>query len=133
MEANQKSGSLITARFALEEGREVMAVPGNIFSPASVGSNNLIKSGAKPIFSAEDVLESFGFFPEENEENTKKDLAQFNIDERKILAELSCEPVQLDELIRATQLDTKIINSTLTILEIKKAVKNVGGGNYIII
>ncbi|HTW96447.1 MAG TPA: DNA-processing protein DprA [Candidatus Methylomirabilis sp.] len=132
VEANEKSGSLITARFALEEGREVMAVPGNIFSPASSGPNNLIKSGAKPIFSAEDILESFGFFPEKNLENDKRDLSQFNLVEQKILAKLSCEPLELDELIRTTELDTKIINSTLTILEIKKAVKNIGGGNYIL-
>ncbi|MDD5528050.1 MAG: DNA-processing protein DprA [Patescibacteria group bacterium] len=131
VEANEKSGSLITARFALEEGREVMAVPGNIFSPASAGPNSLIKSGAKPIFSAVDILESFGFFPEKNPDNATKDLSQFNLDEQKILKKLSCEPLHLDELIRATQLDTKIINSTLTILEIKKAVRNVGGGNYI--
>jgi DNA processing protein len=132
IEANQKSGSLITARFALEEGREVMALPGNIFSQASEGPNNLIKSGAKPIFTSEDVLESFGFFPEKNIENGEKDLSQFNLDEQKILKKLSHEPMHADELVRATQLDTKIINSTLTILEIKKAVKNVGGGNYII-
>jgi DNA processing protein len=132
IEANQKSGSLITARFALEEGREVMAVPGNIFSPSSEGPNNLIKSGAKPIFTADDVLESFGFFSEKNSENSPKDLSQFNIDERKILEKLSCEPIHADELVRATQLDTKIINSTLTILELKKTVKNIGGGNYIL-
>lgn len=131
VEANQKSGSLITARFALDEGREVFAVPGNIFSPTSDGPNNLIKSGAKPIFSAEDILESYGFFNETKEEKTPKNFSQFNPTERKILEKLSCEPIQLDELTRATQLDTKIINSTLTILEIKKAVKNIGGGNYI--
>jgi DNA processing protein len=133
IEANQKSGSLISARFALEEGREVMAVPGNIFSPASEGPNNLIKSGAKPIFSADDILESFGVFAEKSAEKTDHDFSQFNIDERKILQKLSCEPIHLDEISRATQLDTKIINSTLTILEIKKAVRNVGGGNYILI
>ena len=132
IEANQKSGSLITARFALEEGREVLAVPGNIFSPASEGPNNLIKSGAKPIFTADDILESFGVFVEKNEEKTGKDLSQFNIDERKILERLSCEPMMLDELAQLTKLDMKIINSTLTILEIKKAVKNTGGGGYII-
>jgi DNA processing protein len=132
IEANQKSGSLITARFALEEGREVMALPGNIFSQASEGPNNLIKSGAKPIFTSEDVLESFGFFPEKNTEDNEKDFSQFNLDEQKILKKLSHEPMHADELGRATQLDTKIINSTLTILEIKKAVRNVGGGNYII-
>jgi DNA processing protein len=133
IEANQKSGSLITSRFALEEGREVMAVPGNIFSPASEGPNNLIKSGAKPIFSADDILESFGVFVEKKDTENGKDLSQFNIDERKILKHLSCEPTMLDELAGLTKLDMKIINSTLTILEIKKAVKNVGGGNYIII
>jgi DNA processing protein len=133
IEANQKSGSLITARFALEEGREVMAVPGNIFSPASEGPNSLIKSGAKPIFTADDILESYGVFAEKNEEKNGRDFSQFNIDERKILKHLSCEPILLDELAQLTKLDMKIINSTLTILEIKKAVKNVGGGNYIII
>jgi|WetSurMetagenome_2_1015567.scaffolds.fasta_scaffold01419_2 DNA processing protein len=133
VEANQKSGSLITARFALEEGREVMAVPGNIFSPASEGPNALIKSGAKPIFTADDILESFGVFTEKIAEETSKDFSQFNINERKILKHLSCEPTLLDELAHLTKLDMKIINSTLTILEIKKAVKNVGGGNYILI
>jgi DNA processing protein len=132
IEANQKSGSLITARFALEEGREVMAVPGNIFSAASEGPNNLIKSGAKPIFTADDILESFGVFAEKIVEKNSKDLSQFNIDERKILENLSCEPIMLDELARLTKLDMKIINSTLTILEIKKAVKNIGGGSYIL-
>jgi DNA processing protein len=133
VEANDKSGSLITARYALEEGREVLAVPGNIFSPASEGPNKLIKSGAKPIFSADDILESFGIYEEKKPEKKSRNLDNFNLDERKILAKLSSEPTHLDELARATQLDTKIINSTLTILEIKKAVKNVGGGNYIIL
>jgi DNA processing protein len=132
VEANKKSGSLITARYALDEGREIYAVPGNIFSPASEGPNSLIKSGAKPIFSADDILESYGVFNEEKNGKTIKDFSQFNQTERKILEKLSCEPKPMDEIIRETKLDTKIINSTLSILEIKNAVKNVGGGNYIV-
>jgi DNA processing protein len=132
IEASLKSGSLITARFALDEGREVLAVPGNIFSPASEGPNNLIKSGAKPVSSAEDVLESFGIISAAKEANEKKDFSGFNQLEKKILEKLSCEPLHLDELVRTTALDTKIINSILSILEIKKAVKNVGGGSYVL-
>lgn len=132
IEANKKSGSLITARYALDEGREVYAVPGNIFSPTSDGPNSLIKSGAKPVFSTDDILESYGVFNETKEEKTAKDFSQFNQAEREILEKLSCEPIPVDELTRLTKLDMKNINSTLSILEIKNAVKNVGGGSYIL-
>ncbi|WP_407938527.1 DNA-processing protein DprA [Niallia nealsonii] len=61
MEAKRKSGSLITANFALNEGRDVFAIPGSIFSPFSVGANELIKAGAKPVLSAEDILEEWHY------------------------------------------------------------------------
>jgi DNA processing protein len=133
VEAAEKSGSLITARYALEEGREVMAVPGNIFSTASAGPNSLIRSGAKPVIEAEDILESYGLITTKNSENTDRDFSSFSLDERKIIEKLSCEPKHVDELIREAELDTKIINSILSILEIKNAIRNVGGGSYIII
>jgi DNA processing protein len=132
IEANRKSGSLITARYALEEGREVMAVPGNIFSPTSAGPNNLIKAGAKPITSSADILESYGIYEEELLPQKGKNLQEFSAVELEILKKLSSQPTSFDDIVRTTKLDTKIINSTLTILELKKAVKNTGGGKYII-
>jgi DNA processing protein len=132
VEANQKSGSLITARYALDEGREVYAVPGNIFSPASDGPNSLIKSGAKPVFSADDILESYGVFNEIKDKKIAKDFSQFSQTEQTILKKISCDPTPVDEIARLTKLDMKIINSTLSVLEIKKAIKNIGGGSYII-
>jgi DNA processing protein len=61
-EASEKSGTLHTARFAMEQGRDVLAVPGNITSPGSVGTNNLIKTGATPVTSVEDVLFALGTY-----------------------------------------------------------------------
>jgi len=59
VEAKKKSGSLITANFAVNEGRDVFAVPGNIFSPYSVGPNELIQQGAKPVLVAKDIIEEW--------------------------------------------------------------------------
>ena len=134
VEAGIKSGSLITSRFALEEGRDVYAAPGSIFSFESEGPNQLIKQGARPILAASDLLEGLGLETEaDNKENIKRDWSGMSEEERSILLNLSSEPTNINDLKRGLQLDISLINSTLTILEIKGIVKTVGGGNYILL
>jgi DNA processing protein len=134
VEAGEKSGSLITARFALEEGREVFASPGSVFSWQSQGPNKLIKEGAHPVTDSADILEALGLKNDHKEgDKAKTDWSGMSEKERIILVNLSSVPTDIDDLARRSRLDIKIINSTLTILEIKGLAKNIGGGNYILL
>jgi len=133
IEARQKSGALITANFALDQNREVLAVPGNIFSEVSVGPNELIKNGAKVVNNTNDILEIFGFVATENK-NAVKTKIKPELDEMedKIYTVLSDLPMHINEIAQTTKLDTKNINSTLSMLELRGIVKNVGAGEYIL-
>lgn len=130
IEAREKSGALITTARALEQNREVFALPGPIFSPTSFGPNNLIKLGAKLITGVNDILEELNLPLIETE---KIKIKPANQEEEKILNFLSQEPQSINDLTKKTKLDIAIINSTLTLLEIKGAVKNLGKGNYILL
>jgi len=131
VEAPEKSGAIITANHALAQNREVFAVPGSIFSTNSIGPNNLIRSGAKLVSSAQDILEELNL----------KNLAE-NITAQKILPEtpeeeailkiLSHEPLPIDQIVQQTKLDTATINSTLAMMEIKGKIKNLGGMQYVL-
>jgi DNA processing protein len=130
IEAAECSGSLITANFALEQNREVFAVPGDIFSPQSTGSNLLIKKGAKLVTSATDILEEFSL----SHSQPKLPLKIFEpkTDEEKTLWKiLSNEPLHIDKISKLTKLDTATVASLLSALEIEGAVKNIGGQNFI--
>jgi DNA processing protein len=134
IEANERSGSLITARLALENGREVFAVPGSIFSLLSRGTFKLIKEGALPVASAGDIMEAFNVASPSsaadfNKSGVKK--IKLGIIEECILANLEAEPVHVNDLVRKVGLDTRKIMSTLTIMEMEGMVKNVGGMEYI--
>ena len=125
IEAPEKSGALITANFALDYNRDVFSLPGSIFSQNSAGTNKLIKAGATPVTSAEDILEALGIEPKEAE---KKEISLSPLEEKIISALI--EPMTRDELIRKTGLTAKEINPALSFLEIRGIIKEAGGEIY---
>lgn len=127
-EAAEKSGSLHTARFALEQGRDVMAVPGNINSPTSVGCNNLLKAGAHPVTSHEDVLHLLGL----ESQAARQLLLGYNESEQTLLDLLAQGMQDGDDLQRQSQLDIALFNQTLTMLEITGKVRSLGNNNWTI-
>lgn len=131
IEAAEDSGALITARSALEQNREVFAVPGSMFSANSVGANKLIQAGAKLVTSAEEILETFSLGNIKELVQAQKAVASTPAEE-KLFAVISREPTHINELTRASQLDTATINATLLTMELKGYVRNLGGGNYVL-
>ncbi|MEI7709716.1 MAG: DNA-processing protein DprA [bacterium] len=122
IEAQEKSGTLITARLTTEYNRDLLAVPGSIFSQNSKGTNKLIKQGATPVTCAEDVLLALGFEPEENEDKQGKLFADLSEDEKKVM-DLLREPISRDDLIRSLGIPTPTANALLSIMEIKGLIK----------
>lgn len=127
IEAREKSGALITANFALEQNRDVFALPGSIFSLASCGTNKLIQEGAKLITSARDILGELGL------DYTEKEVADryrpSDEKEARLLDALE-EPVGVDLIKEKTGLDTAAIISNLSLLELKGRIRNLGGDLY---
>ena len=133
VEAGERSGAGITAQFALEQGREVFAVPGNVNSPSSRGTNRLIQKGeAKLIVKAEDVLEELNLSMVFEHTAAQQALPE-TAEEAALFEYLSGEPVHVDALSRATGLSSQEVSSTLTLLELKGIVRQVGGMNYVMI
>lgn len=130
IEAAQRSGSLITARLAGEQGREVFAVPGNPLDPRAAGTNNLLKQGATLVTEARDVIEALspilGRIPpppvelaSSDETATPAPLPDIGQTERqRVMDALGPSPVDIDEVIRATQLETRKVHIILLELDL---------------
>lgn len=131
IEAPEDSGALITARHALEQNREVFAVPGNINSKTAAGPNQLIKLGAKPVTSAADILETLDLTQATDFIANQKIIPE-SPEEEKILARLSTEPIHIDELARSSGLPIQNLTSCLTIMEMKGKIKNLGSMMYVL-
>jgi DNA processing protein len=130
VEGDFKSGAMITARFAGEQSREVFAVPGSIFSPQSRGPNSLIKDGATPISSADDVLEALNLTMIGAQLDFGRIAPAASEEERALMDVLSREPRHVDEVVRASGLAAATVSGTLALLELKGLVRNVGAMHY---
>lgn len=125
-EAAEKSGTLHTADFALQQGKEVLAVPGNITSPTSKGTNTLIKNGATPITSVDDVLEVLGI-----EKTAEKTAPKGDTPGEQLLLDLLFSGLQEGEkLLTASKLDVSQFNQTLTMLEIRGHIRPLGNNRW---
>lgn len=130
VEAGERSGALITTRFALEQDREVFAVPGNINSPVSVGANRLIQQGAKLVMGIEDILEELNLRMASEQAAAQVALPD-SAEEAALLSQLSSQPLHVDELGRLTGMPSYLVSSTLTLMELKGMVQQTGGMNYV--
>jgi len=135
VEAKSKSGALITVDTALEQGREVYAVPGNADSILSQGTHRLLKQGAKLVTSAEDILQDISsLFVKSPRETTRKPGLPnplLSEDENTVLSVLEREPLHVDELIAQANLPVKNAITALSFLEIKGYAKQLPGKNYV--
>jgi len=124
IEAGEKSGTLITARLATEYNRDCLTVPGSIFSPSSTGANWLIKQGATPITSSEDILTALHFDINQEQENKQQRLfADLSLQEKIIIDIIASEPMSRDEIIMTCDLSTSEVSTLLMTMEIKGLIK----------
>jgi DNA processing protein len=130
VEAGETSGALITAQFALDQGREVFAVPGNILAPQSKGTNKLIAQGARPMLSVRDLLDVLNL-TRVTEERLVRKVLPTDETESKLMSVLTHEPLHMDEIRNQTGLPIERVSATLVIMELKGLVRQVGGLNYV--
>jgi len=130
VEAGLRSGALITADFALDQGREVFAIPGSILSPSAAGSNRLIRDGAHVVTEALDVLEVLHLDQVQDKQAARVALPETPT-EALIFEYLSAEPCHLDELSREAGLPVEVVSSTLVMMELKGMVRQSGAFHYI--
>lgn len=130
IEAELKSGTLITSKLATEFNREVFAVPGSIFSSTSEGPHMLIRLGATPVTKSADVLEALGF--EIDKKGANKKIYDDLGDDEKILVKCISSPLSRDEILEQTDWEPERLSVTITLLEIKGVVKESAGKIYLL-
>jgi DNA processing protein len=130
VEAGKSSGALITANFAADQGREVFALPGSIYAKQSEGTNRLIRSGAQPLLAFEDLLEMLDlrFI---SDHKTARAVLPANAVEAKLIEVLSQEPLHIDEISSKAGLPIAHISASLSLMELKGMVRQVGGMSYV--
>lgn len=133
VEASLKSGAMITAQQAVEQGRSIYAVPGRIDQPASQGTNRLIQQGAKLVMSAQDILDDFGILfrePERPAEPRKPDVS-LSPEQESVYAAIGEDEAAFDEIVMRSSLPASQVMSTLLVLEMKKLVKQLPGRRFV--
>jgi DNA processing protein len=129
IEAGETSGAIITANLALEQNREVFAVPGSILSQASNGANKLIQEGAKLVRDYTDILEELNLTAVVQQLEMKEILPASET-EALLMKKLGAEPCHIDEICRLSGLPASTVSGTLAMMELKGMVKQVGAMNY---
>ncbi|MBN2291770.1 MAG: DNA-processing protein DprA [Pirellulales bacterium] len=143
VEAPERSGALITARLAMEQNREVFAVPGRVDSRASRGCHKLIRDGAKLVQTADDVIEELGplghSIPRDTEGPSVRNPAELSLNpeialneiEQKVLASIDTETTAIDKVIAKTGLPAHRVLSTISVLEMRRLVKRISGSSVV--
>ncbi len=128
-EAKEKSGSLITARCGAEQGKEVFAVPGNINSIYSMGTNKLIRDGAIPLIEIEDITSVIPEFLD-YEKKEEEIIFELNESERTVLDLIDRGLNHIDKIMEGTQMSIQEVSSTLTLLEMKDIIRQSGNSEF---
>ena len=130
IEGGTKSGALITARYALEQGRDIFAVPGSILHPGSAGCNMLIQNGAAPLLSADDILEQLNLNRIQEQKNVRQTISPAP-QETVLLNYLSHDPCHIDDIVRQSDLPPYQVSSLLAMMELKGLVRQASTMNYV--
>jgi DNA processing protein len=130
VEAGERSGALITAKFAAEQGRDVFAVPGSILHPGSAGCNTLIQQGAIPLLGVDDILNLLNLEQVHSQQAARAAIPA-DPQEAALLRHLNKEPLHLDDLVRQSTLPAPQVAGLLTVMELKGLVRQVGSLSYV--
>ncbi|MES2500455.1 MAG: DNA-processing protein DprA [Pseudomonadota bacterium] len=131
VEANVESGSLITARMALEQGREVFAIPGSIHSPVAKGCHQLIKQGAKLVENTKDILEELKvFLPSISPLGLMDEIGGNPSEPNVVLACMGFEPIDFETILIVSGLTTEVLSAMLMVMELEGKITTLGGGKY---
>lgn len=129
VEAAKKSGSLITARMALEENREVFAIPGSIHNPLARGCNALIKEGAKLVENTQDILDELGEYNQQPEAIAlKNNKSTLDLEQQNLLNLIMFSPTSVDWLVQESSFSVEVVSSMLLLLELQGSIASTAGG-----